>query len=70
MGGLSPADHLCFGHQAWELEQTGGVFTEQVVRPTGLIDPVCEVRPTETQVDDIANAAPPLRLVHAFWSLL
>ena len=37
----------------WELEQTGGVFTEQVVRPTGLIDPVCEVRPTETQVDDI-----------------
>ena len=37
----------------WEMEQTGGVFTEQVVRPTGLIDPVCEVRPTETQVDDI-----------------
>ena len=37
----------------WELEKTGGVFTEQVVRPTGLIDPVCEVRPTETQVDDI-----------------
>jgi excinuclease ABC subunit B len=37
----------------WELEQTGGIFTEQVVRPTGLIDPVCEVRPTETQVDDI-----------------
>ena len=29
------------------------MFTEQVVRPTGLIDPVCEVRPTETQVDDI-----------------
>ena len=38
---------------SWELEQTGGVFTEQVVRPTGLIDPICEVRPTETQVDDI-----------------
>ena len=38
---------------SWELEQTGGVFTEQVVRPTGLIDPLCEVRPTETQVDDI-----------------
>ncbi len=37
----------------WELERTGGVFTEQVVRPTGLIDPVCEVRRTETQVDDI-----------------
>ena len=37
----------------WELERTGGVFTEQVVRPTGLIDPVIEVRPTEHQVDDV-----------------
>ena len=37
----------------WELNQTGGVFTEQVVRPTGLIDPVCIMRPTETQVDDV-----------------
>ena len=37
----------------WEMAQTGGVFAEQVIRPTGLIDPVCEVRPTETQVDDV-----------------
>ncbi|MBL8689708.1 MAG: excinuclease ABC subunit UvrB [Rhodospirillaceae bacterium] len=37
----------------WEIERTGGVFTEQVVRPTGLIDPVVEVRPTEHQVDDV-----------------
>ena len=37
----------------WELEQTGGVFVEQVVRPTGLIDPQCVVRPIETQVDDL-----------------
>ncbi|HEY9163750.1 MAG TPA: excinuclease ABC subunit UvrB [Magnetovibrio sp.] len=37
----------------WELERTGGVFTEQVVRPTGLIDPECVVRPVETQVDDL-----------------
>ncbi|HAT34366.1 MAG TPA: excinuclease ABC subunit UvrB, partial [Rhodospirillaceae bacterium] len=37
----------------WELERTGGVIVEQVVRPTGLIDPVCIVRPTETQVDDL-----------------
>ncbi|MBX6322405.1 MAG: excinuclease ABC subunit UvrB, partial [Rhodospirillaceae bacterium] len=37
----------------WELERTGGVFVEQVIRPTGLIDPVCIVRPTETQVDDV-----------------
>ncbi|MDC1382493.1 excinuclease ABC subunit UvrB [Candidatus Puniceispirillum sp.] len=37
----------------WELEQTNGVFSEQVVRPTGLIDPVCIVRPTTNQVDDI-----------------
>ncbi|HIC28378.1 MAG TPA: excinuclease ABC subunit UvrB, partial [Rhodospirillales bacterium] len=37
----------------WEIEKTGGVFTEQVVRPTGLIDPLCIVRPVETQVDDL-----------------
>ena len=37
----------------WELERTGGVFTEQVIRPTGLVDPVCIVRPVEHQVDDL-----------------
>ncbi|HEX3430317.1 MAG TPA: excinuclease ABC subunit UvrB [Rhizomicrobium sp.] len=37
----------------WELERTGGVFTEQVIRPTGLIDPPVEVRPVEHQVDDL-----------------
>src|SRR5690606_15374267 len=37
----------------WELERTGGVFVEQVIRPTGLIDPPCEVRPTEHQVDEV-----------------
>ncbi|MHA1598513.1 MAG: DEAD/DEAH box helicase family protein, partial [Alphaproteobacteria bacterium] len=37
----------------WEIEQTGGVFVEQVVRPTGLIDPLCIVRPVESQVDDL-----------------
>jgi excinuclease ABC subunit B len=37
----------------WELERTGGVFTEQVIRPTGLIDPVCSIRPVEKQVDDL-----------------
>ena len=40
---------------AWELEQTGGVFTEQVIRPTGLIDPVVEIRPVEMQVDDLLD---------------
>ncbi|MBN2740410.1 MAG: excinuclease ABC subunit UvrB [Rhodobacteraceae bacterium] len=39
----------------WELEQTGGVFTEQVIRPTGLIDPMIEIRPVETQVDDVLD---------------
>ena len=39
----------------WELEQTGGTFVEQVIRPTGLIDPVCEIRPAETQVDDLLD---------------
>ncbi|MBL6938693.1 MAG: excinuclease ABC subunit UvrB [Alphaproteobacteria bacterium] len=37
----------------WELERTGGVFTEQVIRPTGLIDPPVEIRPVESQVDDL-----------------
>ena len=37
----------------WELERAGGAFVEQVIRPTGLIDPVCEVRPVERQVDDL-----------------
>lgn len=37
----------------WELQQTGGVFTEQVVRPTGLTDPEVILRPTEHQVDDL-----------------
>ena len=39
----------------WELDQTGGVFTEQVIRPTGLIDPPVEVRPASTQVDDLID---------------
>jgi excinuclease ABC subunit B len=37
----------------WEMRQTGGVFVEQVIRPTGLIDPECIVRPVESQVDDL-----------------
>ncbi len=39
----------------WELEQTGGVFAEQLVRPTGLIDPPVEIRPTRHQVDDLMH---------------
>ena len=37
----------------WELEQSGGIVSEQVIRPTGLLDPVCDVRPTQHQVDDL-----------------
>ncbi len=37
----------------WELAQTGGVFSEQVIRPTGLIDPPVFIRPVKTQVDDV-----------------
>ena len=40
---------------AWEMEQTGGVFTEQVIRPTGLLDPPVEIRPVEMQVDDLLD---------------
>ncbi len=37
----------------WELEQTGGVIAEQLIRPTGLLDPQIEVRPARGQVDDL-----------------
>ena len=36
----------------WEMEESGGVFAEQVIRPTGLIDPPVEIRPVEDQVQD------------------
>ncbi len=39
----------------WELQRTGGVIVEQVIRPTGLIDPVIEVRPAKGQVDDLVG---------------
>jgi len=39
------------GH--WEMERTGGIFVEQVIRPTGLIDPPVEIRPARSQVDDL-----------------
>ena len=41
----TPADH--------ELAHAGGIYTEQVIRPTGLLDPVIEVRPSENQIDDL-----------------
>ena len=37
----------------WELEQTEGSFVEQLIRPTGLVDPAVEIRPAKTQVDDV-----------------
>ncbi|QBX34248.1 excinuclease ABC subunit UvrB [Paracoccus liaowanqingii] len=39
----------------WEMDQTGGVFTEQIIRPTGLLDPRIEIRPVEMQVDDLLD---------------
>jgi len=39
----------------WEMEQANGVFAEQVIRPTGLIDPPVEIRPAKTQVDDVVD---------------
>ncbi|MDH4411658.1 MAG: excinuclease ABC subunit UvrB [Rhizobium sp.] len=38
---------------SWEMEEAGGVFAEQVIRPTGLIDPPVEIRPAKSQVDDV-----------------
>jgi len=40
---------------AWELNESGGVFVEQVIRPTGLIDPPVNIRPARTQVDDLVG---------------
>ena len=40
---------------AWELEQAGGVFVEQIIRPTGLVDPQVEIRPVAMQVDDLLD---------------
>jgi excinuclease ABC subunit B len=40
---------------SWEMGQTGGVFAEQVIRPTGLIDPPVIIRPVKTQVDDLVD---------------
>src|SRR3546814_17442735 len=37
----------------WEMDRTQGVFAEQVIRPTGLIDPPVEIKPVEEQVDDL-----------------
>ncbi len=51
--------HVSATPQTWEMQQSGGVFVEQVIRPTGLIDPPVEVRPvstpTRTQVDDVID---------------
>ncbi|WP_429910821.1 excinuclease ABC subunit UvrB [Glycocaulis sp.] len=53
--------HVSATPGSWELDKTGGVFTEQVIRPTGLIDPPVEVRPVAregfSQVDDIIEEA-------------
>ena len=40
---------------AWEIDQAGGVFAEQVIRPTGLVDPPVEIRPVSMQVDDLLD---------------
>jgi len=42
---------------SWEMEQTAGVFAEQVIRPTGLIDPPVEIKPVEEQVQDLIQEA-------------
>ena len=39
----------------WEMQKTQGVFTEQIIRPTGLIDPDIEIRPAKTQVEDLIS---------------
>ncbi|MDR3326477.1 MAG: excinuclease ABC subunit UvrB [Rhodospirillaceae bacterium] len=41
----------------WEMNRTNGIFVEQIIRPTGLVDPICIVRPVEHQVDDLLAEA-------------
>ncbi len=41
----------------WEMDKTGGVFVEQVIRPTGLVDPPIEIKPVEDQVEDLIQEA-------------
>jgi excinuclease ABC subunit B len=48
-----PTVHVSATPGSWEMERTGGVFVEQVIRPTGLIDPPVEIRPARAQVDDL-----------------
>ncbi|MGO9684001.1 MAG: excinuclease ABC subunit UvrB [Beijerinckiaceae bacterium] len=45
--------HVSATPGSWEMQRTGGVFVEQVIRPTGLIDPPVEIRPARSQVDDL-----------------
>src|SRR6516164_4407108 len=47
--------HVSATPGSWEMEQTSGIFVEQVIRPTGLIDPQIEVRPAKSQVDDLID---------------
>ncbi|MDA9067855.1 excinuclease ABC subunit UvrB [Flavobacteriaceae bacterium] len=39
----------------YELGKTEGIYTEQIIRPTGLLDPIIEVKPSENQIDDLIN---------------
>ena len=45
--------HVSATPGSWEMERAGGVFVEQIIRPTGLIDPPVEIRPARAQVDDL-----------------
>lgn len=47
--------HVSATPGSWEMDRTGGVFTEQVIRPTGLIDPPVEIRPAKHQVADLLD---------------
>jgi len=47
--------HVSATPGSWEMERTGGVFVEQVIRPTGLVDPHVVVKPTKGQIDDLVH---------------
>ena len=52
---MPPAIHVSATPRPWEIEKSGGRIVEQIIRPTGLVDPPIEIRKTDGQIDDILN---------------
>ena len=58
----SNVDHFIEASGEYELNKTKGVFTEQIVRPTGLVDPICEIRKASNQVEDVIEECKKMKI--------